>query len=279
MTETPESEIRQPTVRNYLSKPPLRLVVSIVAISVLMAGAGTILVLAQNSGQTTPAGENATSGDKPVKTIAVGPGDEYVFEPGTEDSLRIEPGTTVKFVWKSDNHNLVVGNQPTRANWTGHEKLESEGYSTRHTFEVNGSYTFYSQPYRSVGMVGEIIVGASETPDDQPVTTGSPNVTVGPNGNFTFKPSGDDPLVVKSGTTVTFNWESGNHNIVVGDQPEGANWTGTAGGASTLYDATHTYTHTFAETGVYEFYCEPHQSVGMTGTIVVVDDNSSEQGA
>lgn len=38
---------------------------------------------------------------------------------------------------------------------------------------------------------------------------------------------------------------------------------------ATLTSEGETFTHTFTEEGVYAYYCDPHRSVGMVGTIRV----------
>ncbi|WP_435195518.1 plastocyanin/azurin family copper-binding protein [Natronomonas sp. EA1] len=100
-------------------------------------------------------------------------------------------------------------------------------------------------------------------------------VTVGPGGSLVFEPA---ELEITPGTTVEFVWDSDDHNIVVESQPESANWQGTEGGASQLYDTGHTHTHTFDVEGDYEYYCAPHQSAGMVGTITVSKDAGSSGG-
>ncbi|MFB6091602.1 MAG: plastocyanin/azurin family copper-binding protein [Haloquadratum sp.] len=98
-------------------------------------------------------------------TVTVGPGGNFVFEPGTAEPLRITPGTTVKFVWDSDNHNIVVSSQPEGANWKGAPggsgKLYNTGYTYTHTFETKGTYEYFCQPHKALGMVGTIIVSES----------------------------------------------------------------------------------------------------------------------
>jgi hypothetical protein len=64
-------------------------------------------------------------------------------------------------------------------------------------------------------------------------------------------------------------WESDNHNIVVDSQPEGAGWEGTEGDASALYNDGYEYSYTFETMGTYEYYCAPHQTSGMVGSITV----------
>lgn len=95
---------------------------------------------------------------------------------------------------------------------------------------------------------------------------GENEVVVGPDGNLVFDPA---ELTVDVGTTVTWTWDSDIHNVVVESQPEGASWDGTEGGESETYDTGHEYEFTFETAGTYEYYCSPHRSAGMTGTVVV----------
>lgn len=97
-------------------------------------------------------------------------------------------------------------------------------------------------------------------------------VEVGAQGNggtFAFSPAG---LWIDPGTTVTFEWVSNTHNVVVENQPEGAGWEGTAGAPSETYDTGHTYEHTFEETGIRTYFCNPHLGLDMKGAIAVGDD-------
>jgi len=98
-----------------------------------------------------------------TEQVMVGPGGSLVFEPGTEEPLQILPGTTVEFVWDSDNHNIVVESQPEGADWGGHTPLENTGFTYSHTFETLGTYEYYCEPHRSAGMVATIEV--VENPD------------------------------------------------------------------------------------------------------------------
>ncbi|MFT4890458.1 MAG: plastocyanin [Halobacteriales archaeon] len=91
-------------------------------------------------------------------------------------------------------------------------------------------------------------------------------VLVGPGGEFVFEP---EEIEITPGTTVRWVWESDNHNIVVGEQPEDASWEGTPGPASKTYNTGYTYTHTFETTGTYNYWCQPHKAAGMIGDVVV----------
>jgi len=115
------------------------------------AGGATAATAAAASTAGTAAAQSS-------KEVVVGPGGSLVFEPA---ELYVSPGTTVNFVWESDNHNIVVDSQPEEGGWEGHEPLENEGFEYSHTFETLGEYEYYCAPHRSSGMVGTIIVNES----------------------------------------------------------------------------------------------------------------------
>jgi plastocyanin len=101
--------------------------------------------------------------------------------------------------------------------------------------------------------------------NDDPYT-----VTVGPGGGTSFSPA---TLTVPVGTTVTFRFSSGGHNVVSGDDctADGAFCSPDDNGcesAPTNASGT-TYTHTFDQAGTFPYFCTPHCVQGMTGTIVV----------
>jgi halocyanin-like protein len=68
---------------------------------------------------------------------------------------------------------------------------------------------------------------------------------------------------VSSGTTVTWEWtgEGGAHNVVHED--------GDFDSGSAVDSDSETYEYTFDSTGTYEYYCSPHETVGMKGVVVV----------
>jgi len=106
----------------------------------------------------TASGSGGGGGSGETVTVTVGPGGSLVFEPGTSEPLQIAPGTTVEFVWDSDNHNIIVESQPDGANWQGHEPLENTGFTYTHTFDTLGTYEYYCEPHRTAGMVATIEV-------------------------------------------------------------------------------------------------------------------------
>ncbi|AGN00670.1 halocyanin hcpB [Salinarchaeum sp. Harcht-Bsk1] len=227
-----------------------------------------------------------------VTVGADGNGGTFAFDP---PALRISPGTTVTFEWVSDTHNVIVESQPEGAGWEGHDPIEDTGFSFTHTFETEGTYTYFCEPHLSLGMKGGIVVGPAPagsgggegvpaeygnwftsdarggevqnydgTTADQ---TGQSevSVTVGADGNggtFAFDPPA---LRISPGTTVTFEWVSDTHNVIVESQPEGAGWEG----HEPIEDTGFSFTHTFETEGTYTYFCEPHLSLGMKGAIVV----------
>jgi len=136
----------------------------------IAAGAGATAAqsgTATNGNRTTTAGGeggNGTDSDGgaapgPTQEVTVGPGGELVFDP---DELEITPGTTVRWVWDSNNHNIVVDEQPEGAGWEGTEGGPGTTYNTghtyTHTFETTGTYEYACEPHRSAGMLGTVIV-------------------------------------------------------------------------------------------------------------------------
>ncbi|NHN49840.1 halocyanin domain-containing protein [Halostella sp. JP-L12] len=92
--------------------------------------------------------------------------------------------------------------------------------------------------------------------------TGADEVTVavGPGGNNSFDPAA---VRVDAGTTVVWEWDSPNHNVVAENVP--TDWSG----HEDFENGGFTYEHTFEEAGEYLYVCTPHKSVGMKGAIIV----------
>ncbi|MGM0592403.1 MAG: plastocyanin/azurin family copper-binding protein [Halobacteriota archaeon] len=75
-------------------------------------------------------------------------------------------------------------------------------------------------------------------------------------------------LAIEPNTTVVWEWNgTADHNVNPSDdQPEGANWEG-----HTELQSEGTYEHTFTVEGTYDYVCDPHVGVGMTGSIEVAE--------
>jgi halocyanin-like protein len=219
-----------------------------------------------------------------IEVGAQGNGGTFAYAP---PAVRVSPGTTVTFNWTSNTHNVLIEDQPDDAAWGGHEPIENTGFTLEHTFETLGVYKYYCEPHLSLGMKGVVVVeegGGGGGPtvaadygdwfsdvDNFDGTTedltgqDAVEIEVGAQGNggtFAYAP----PAVrVSPGTTVTFDWTSNTHNVLIEDQPDGAGWEG----HEPIENTGFTYEHTFETPGVYTYYCEPHLSLGMKGAVVV----------
>lgn len=107
--------------------------------------------------ETTQSGDSGGGGGA-TETVEVGPNGNYTFVPGTDQPLVIPPGTTVEFVWRSDNHNIHVDSQPEDASWSGHEPIENSGFTYTYTFDVISSYHYWCVPHKALGMVADLEV-------------------------------------------------------------------------------------------------------------------------
>lgn len=88
-------------------------------------------------------------------------------------------------------------------------------------------------------------------------------MAVGPGGRLVFEP---ETFEVAAGDTVRWEWASPGHNVSPEDQPAEASWSGDD---ESTYGSGHSYAYTFAVPGRYEYHCDPHQTVGMTGSFTV----------
>ena len=220
-------------------------------------------------------------------TVEVGAGGQgLAFAP---TGLWIDPGTTVRFEWTGDGggHNVVPDRIPYDSDWDGSEEVVSDaGVTYEHTFTVEGGYGYYCQPHQQLGMLGAIAVGdesggtRGERPDFDYVSwanggsyadmrgesAATVEVGAGENG-LAFAPTG---LWVDPGTTVRFEWTgSGAHSVVPDEVPEESDWRGQG---ETIVEAGFTHEHTFEAEGVYRYYCEPHEQLGMVGAVAVGDE-------
>ncbi|QKY20337.1 plasmid stabilization protein [Halolamina sp. CBA1230] len=98
--------------------------------------------------------------DGPV--VEVGPDGRNVFSPGTNEPLRVEVGTRVRWAWRSANHNVAVRDQPADANWEGEPEIHHSGHTYEFTFEVPGEYHYVCEPHEGMGMVGDVVVESAE---------------------------------------------------------------------------------------------------------------------
>ena len=86
------------------------------------------------------------------------------------------------------------------------------------------------------------------------------DVSMGANGNLAFSPN---EITISAGDTIHFINESlPPHNIIVEARPDLSR-------EALLFAPGESQDVLFADAGDYNFFCGPHQSAGMTGTIHV----------
>ncbi|MFW6045898.1 MAG: cupredoxin domain-containing protein [Natronomonas sp.] len=88
---------------------------------------------------------------------------------------------------------------------------------------------------------------------------------------------------VNLGGTVTFHNESGSHTATAYhpdyDQPQLVPDGAAAFDSGLLTEEGATFEHTFETEGVYEYYCVPHETMGMIGSVIVGEPDAHEQPA
>ncbi|WP_144921029.1 halocyanin domain-containing protein [Halorubrum salsamenti] len=114
------------------------------------------------------------------------------------------------------------------------------------------------------GCADAVVPGGNEDSDPEPIDRrGEERVTVavGADAGFAFAPAN---VVVDAGTTVVWEWTGagGAHNVVDKGGAFESELTGEEG---------YAFEHAFAESGVFEYVCTPHQTRGMEGRIEVVE--------
>ncbi|MFP8956832.1 plastocyanin/azurin family copper-binding protein [Natrialbaceae archaeon A-CW3] len=118
----------------------------------------------EQNGDEEELGDDEENGDEPeAETVVVGPDGDHRFDP---DTLEIDPGTTVEFVWEDSGHNIAVTDQPEEGDWEGVSELADEGHTHEHTFEIDGQYEYICEPHADGGMEGVILVGDGDETDD-----------------------------------------------------------------------------------------------------------------
>lgn len=130
---------------------------------VLVANIGDYLVSSNRQFGDNSDG-SGSDGEAETVTVEVGPDGEPVFEP---NEIEIEPGDTVRFVWKSNGYNIVPTFQdPEDSTWGGVPETQEEGFIHEITFEEEGIHEFVSEPHEEEGMFGVIIVGNPNSGDE-----------------------------------------------------------------------------------------------------------------
>jgi plastocyanin len=107
-----------------------------------------------------------------------------------------------------------------------------------------------------LALVMMILLGA-------PAFAATKQVQVGPNGFLVFADgeTGTNTTTITAGDTVEWVWASSGHSTTRIGTPK--TWD------SGVQQGPFTFSVTFPDPGTFDYFCIPHQSLGMTGTIMV----------
>ena len=111
------------------------------------------------AGNGTQGGGGGLPGAGTTKTVTVGPNGDLVFDPET---VYIQPGATVEWVWDSPNHNVHAQEVPEGAEWNVQTPIQGPEATYSYTFEgPTGEYNYQCDPHANQGMVGTVVVNES----------------------------------------------------------------------------------------------------------------------
>lgn len=106
----------------------------------------------------------------------------------------------------------------------------------------------------------DVTAGEVTTVDWSLTATGGSDIVTITAAGTSFSPQS---VTVPVGTTVRWTATEGSHTVTPDNPAQPGAW------ASSALNAGETFEHTFTTPGTYDYHCQPHQSLGMTGTVIV----------
>jgi halocyanin-like protein len=96
-------------------------------------------------------------------SVAVGAGENgQLFAP---PAILVDPGTTVTWEWTGEGSGHTVSHEPSAEDaepaFESDEK-EAAGETFQYTFDAEGTFRYFCEPHRSVGMKGVVAVGSTD---------------------------------------------------------------------------------------------------------------------
>ncbi len=208
-----------------------------------------------------------------AKTV-VGKVGSFYFDfdnnPSTQqDTVTINVGDTVRWEWVEGNHTITSGTNPNdpNAGVLFNNPANTSNTSFEFTFNTVGVFDYHCIPHWLSGHLGTIVVLPASTVI----------VTV---ENFRFDADDNnstqlDTITINEGDTVHWEWVEGVHTVTSGLGPGQF-------GAGTLFDqaistSSRSFEYTFAVAGTYPYFCRPHFSDNMTGTVEVLAPSATAE--
>lgn len=129
-----------------------------------------------------------------VEVGAAGNGGNLAFSPV---AIRVDPGTKVVWEWtgKGGSHNVVDKGGSFESDLTA-----QSGATFEHTFDSEGTFKYYCQPHKALGMKGAVVVGGSGGKDPSTLDSGSS----GGSGGGDDGGSGSDSSSGSHGSALSF---------------------------------------------------------------------------
>lgn len=136
------------------------------------------------------------------------------------------------------------------------------------SFSLGGRYHMHARNggtsgWWALGLLAAACSSGSDggTAPPPPPPPGPATIALHTTGGARFEPAA---LTVAAGTTVTFTWQDGFHDIVSTGTP-------TFPGIAVASDPPKQYQFTFTAPGTYQYYCTIHgtPTSGMHGTVIV----------
>ncbi|MEM7165659.1 MAG: plastocyanin/azurin family copper-binding protein [Planctomycetota bacterium] len=175
---------------------------------------------------------------------------DLAFVPTT---VSIQPGDTVTFQWMSGIHTVTSGVSSNPADNPGllfDVPLNAANPTFQYTFSLAGSYSFFDREHET-GLVGTIIVNPFEV-----------EVEVVDNA---FTP---EHVTIFAGDRIRWQWIEGSHTATSGASSNPADNPGALFNAFSTV-AQPVFTHVFADAGFFPYFCVPHETIGMIGSVTV----------
>ncbi|WP_115865131.1 plastocyanin/azurin family copper-binding protein [Halorussus litoreus] len=111
-----------------------------------------------------------------------------------------------------------------------------------------------------------------------PEASASVEVDMGPDASNRFEP---EIVHVETGGTVTWTNVSRNHSATAyhpdNDAPRRVPADAESWDSGVIRENGKTFSHTFEQAGVYDYYCTPHETLGMLGSVVVGDPEPGDE--
>ena len=121
------------------------------------------------------AGLFVTCGAALAATVDVEVDPAGAFHKFRPEVVNINPGDTVRWIWRNGTHTVTSGN-PNTGEQSGlfSSPLRTAPYQFSYTFNAAGTFDYFCVPHREMGMYGTVNVGAPSTPTPAPANAAQP---------------------------------------------------------------------------------------------------------